>query len=214
MELERLMKERHTVRKYSDELVSSYLKGRIREKLNQLCINHRIKAFLEEDSISDTLGFIARLRSSNVENVILFKGDHYNVGYVAAEIMILIQSLGLNSWFIGSSINRNILEEDIVAIVVFGYGQTNGKAHRSKKVRQVSDYQPNRFPDWYFKGITASLLAPTALNRQPYYFNYNNGHVQLQVKESEYAEIEAGILSWYFENVSAHKLTYKTSESI
>lgn len=58
------------------------------------------------------------------------------------------------------------------------------------------------------------LLAPTALNRQPYYFNYNNGHVQLQVKESEYAEIEAGILSWYFENASAHKLTYKTSESI
>lgn len=202
-----LIRERHTVRKYLDMPVSNKLKNTINERLNQLCNDYQVETELKEDGKSALNGIMAKLMSGNIENVIIFKGDQYHVGYVAAEIMLYIQSLGLNSWFIGGSINRKKLGEDVVAMIPFGYGQTNGKAHKLKKVNQVSNFQSNKYPNWFLNGVTACLLAPTALNKQSFYINYNNGDVQLHVKESKYSRIEAGILSYFFENASGHKLT-------
>ncbi|WP_040468658.1 nitroreductase family protein [Limosilactobacillus gastricus] len=208
MDIKYIMQERHTVRKYKDELISANIKDKINAKIIELCHAHDISVDLETDGKTALRGIMTKFMSSNVKNVIAFKGDRYQVGYVAAELMLFIQELGLNSWFVGGSINRKKLGEDVVALLAFGYGQTNGKGHQTKTISQVSDYQPNRFPEWYLVGLNASLLAPTAFNKQHFYVDYNNGNPQIHVKTGPYAELEAGILSCFFEKSSGHKLTY------
>lgn len=208
MDIKYIMQERHTVRKYKDELISEDIKDKINVKIIELCHDHDVSVGLETDGATALRGVMTKFMSSNVKNMLVFKGDRYQVGYVAAELMLFIQELGLNSWFVGGSINRKKIGEDVVALLVFGHGQTNGKGHQTKTISQVSDYQPNRYPEWYLAGLNACLLAPTAFNKQHFYVDYNNGNPQIYMKTGPYAELEAGILSYFFEKASGYKLTY------
>ena len=48
--------------------------------------------------------------------------------------------------------------------------KSQGVPHKSKTADQISHYQ-GVVPDWFNAGIKALLLAPSALNRQPYIVN-------------------------------------------
>ncbi|KRL92253.1 nitroreductase family protein [Limosilactobacillus equigenerosi] len=207
MEIDDLMQQRHTVRKYQNRLISANIKEKISTQLNKLSMDYQINTEIRDDGKNALHGLMAKLMSDNVKNVIVFKGDNYHVGYVAAKLMLFIQQLGLNTWFVAGSINREKLGEETVGILVFGYGKTDGKAHKLKRVVQVSDYQSNKFPAWYLEGIKGCLLAPTAFNKQLFKLSYNNGNIKLQVKNSSYAKVEAGILSYFFEQGSGRKIT-------
>ena len=84
------------------------------------------------------------------------------------------QSLGLNTWWCGGMFNgknalKHLDDKDVRVngVIAIGYGKTQGVPHKSKTADQISHYQ-GVVPDWFNAGIKALLLAPSALNRQPY----------------------------------------------
>lgn len=63
------------------------------------------------------------------------------------------------------------------------------------KLPQVS--QSDNENNWFKQGVEAALKAPTVLNKQNFKFYLTDGVVKLEVKESPYAKLELGILSYF-----------------
>ena len=97
------------------------------------------------------------------------------VGYYGEQLMLLAQSLGLNSCWVGGTykvVNRayNVdLGQKLAAVIALGYGATQGVPHRSKAPQAVAPGYDGA-PEWFKRGVDAALLAPTALNQQKFSF--------------------------------------------
>lgn len=52
----------------------------------------------------------------------------------------------------------------VVEVVAVGYGQAQGKPHKSKTSQDISSYAGEE-PGWFADGVKAALLAPTALDK-------------------------------------------------
>ena len=100
------------------------------------------------------------------------KGDEVDekIGYYGERLVMRAQSLGLKICWVGL-IYSNIPgayeladDEKIACYISPGYGQTQGKSHKSKPVREISNAS-DLTPKWFNRGVEAALLATTA--RQP-----------------------------------------------
>ncbi len=205
---------RHTVRRYKPTEIDFDNRKFILERVNKLnsSYNLTMRAVFDDDSALSLLGKF--ILSKNARNFIVLAGkdnQQEQLGYCAADLMLYIQTLGLNSWFVGGTFNRKKLEEryheSVFGIVVFGYGLDNGKKHSSKSFNQVS--RSDEKVKWYEKGVVAALKSPTALNKQNFKFILANGVVKLEVKKSPYAKLELGILRYFFELASGKTIEKK-----
>ena len=205
---------RHTVRRYKPTEIDFDNRKFILERVNKLnsSYNLMMRAVFDDDSALSLLGKF--VLSKNARNFIVLAGkdnQQEQLGYCAADLMLYIQTLGLNSWFVGGTYNRQKLEnkyhEPVWGIVVLGYGLDSGKKHTCKSLNQVS--VSDNDVEWYKKGVVAALKAPTALNKQNFKFILANGVVELEVKESSYAKLELGILRYFFELASGKKIEKK-----
>lgn len=80
--------------------------------------------------------------------------------------------------------------EKLSLVIAIGYGKTNGTAHRSKAGEEVCKVNGN-MPEWFKKGIEASLLAPTAMNQQKYKFILKGNKVSAVCGNGFYTKIVA-----------------------
>lgn len=79
--------------------------------------------------------------------------------------------------------------------------------HKDKTLEDVSNI--NRLtPEWFKKGVTAALLAPTAVNQQKFYFEYvlsDEENQKPKVKAKKlfslvgYTNVDLGIAKYHFE---------------
>ena len=186
MDIREAMKERHTVRKYKDIKLSEDIirKINLRVKTNNESYNLDMK-FITDNNNALNL-FFKLIVSKNVNNYILLVGPDMpetdeKIGSAGADIMLYAQTLGLNTWWIGETYNKKLSisssDKKIIGVIAIGYGEDNGKAHKSKKDSEVSSYQGER-PEWFKKGIEAALLAPTALNKQEFMIRGNGKNDQ------------------------------------
>jgi len=83
-------------------------------------------------------------------------------------------------------------------LIVLGYGETQGGAHKAKTLEQVSDYK-NGDPDWYKEGLEAALLAPTAMNQQKFHFERDGEKVIAKASFGFYTKTDLGIVKYNFE---------------
>ena len=95
-------------------------------------------------------GFKARLVNfTNVRNYLALVGPECKeldgiVGYYGEQLVLLAQSLGLNSCWAGGTykvVNRayNVdLGQKLAAVIALGYGATQGVPHRSKAPQELS----------------------------------------------------------------------------
>lgn len=142
-----------------------------------------------------------------------FKADDLGerIGYYGEHLVLLAQTLGLNTCWVGLSYKKipdtYVLEEGevIKAYIAIGYGETQGASHKIKTVEQVSN-ATDVTPSWFKKGVEAALLAPTAVNQQKFSFEYvgmsNNRH-QVRAKKGisiiGYTQMDLGIAKYHFE---------------
>ena len=133
------------------------------------------------------------------------------VGYYGEQLVLLAQTLGLNTCWVGLSYRKvedayNVgKDEKLVCVIAIGYGETQGVTHKVKNVEQVSNAS-DLTPAWFKKGIEAALLAPTAVNQQKFSFEYvgmsNNRH-RIKAKKGfsiiGYSQIDLGIAKCHFE---------------
>ena len=142
-----------------------------------------------------------------------FKSDDLDerVGYYGEQLVLLAQTLGLNTCWVGLSYSKvpgtYVLDEGekIACYIAIGYGETQGVGHKIKTVEQVSNIS-DITPLWFKKGIEVALLAPTAVNQQKFSFEYigmrNNRH-QVRAKKGfsmiGYTKMDLGIAKYHFE---------------
>ena len=144
------------------------------------------------------------------------------IGYYGEQLVLLAQTLGLNTCWAGLSYSKipgtYELEdgEKIGCYIALGYGETQGKAHKSKEIKSVSNASEVT-PEWFNKGVEAALLAPTAINQQKFYIEYlgfkdNSKLPKVSARPlfsmAGYSKMDLGIVKYHFE-VGAGKESFE-----
>ncbi|WP_419498452.1 nitroreductase family protein, partial [Adlercreutzia equolifaciens] len=171
-------------------------------------------------------GFKARLVNfTNVRNYLALVGPECKeldgiVGYYGEQLVLLAQSLGLNSCWVGGTykvVNRayNVdLGQKLAAVVALGYGATQGVPHRSKAPQEVAPGYDGA-PEWFKRGVDAALLAPTALNQQKFSFALADEEdvpmVRASTRRGAFTQMDLGIAQCHFE-IGAGNALYRWAE--
>lgn len=207
MTIKEAMKERHMVRKYVDKKIHEDLVSKLNERIEE---NNRkydlsIKLMIDNDKAVNSI--IKLLLAKGVKNYIILAGNDTDdlaekLGYSSADIMLYAQTLGLNTWYVGGTFNRGVSKyvpnKKVIGIVAIGYGVNNGIAHKSKTLEEVSSYD-GTMPEWFKNGIEASLLAPTALNKQDYKIIGKNNKVKIEIDNGRFTGANKGLIKYHFE---------------
>ena len=228
MTLQEAIEARHSVRAYKAQPLAEDEARRLEEEIAEVNQTGNLHIQLirnEPKAFQGTLAKYGRFR--NVTSYLVMAGKRADdlderIGYYGEHLVLLAQTLGLNTCWVGLSYKKipdtYVLEEGevIKAYIAIGYGETQGTGHKIKTVEQVSrsavkslgstENVSEMIPSWFRKGVEAALLAPTAVNQQKFSFEYlgtNNGRHQVRAKKGfsviGYTQMDLGIAKYHFE---------------
>lgn len=228
MTIQEAIEDRHSVRAYKDQPLSEEVVKVLEEKIVKLNREGQLHIQLilnEPKAFQGTIAKYGKFRNAN--NYLVMAGRRADdlderVGYYGELLVLLAQTLGLNTCWVGLSYSKvpgtYVLGEDekIVCYIAIGYGETQGVSHKIKTVEQVSRSAVRTLdstkdasaatPSWFRRGIEAALLAPTAVNQQKFSFEYlgmKDGRHQVRAKKGfsliGYTQIDLGIAKYHFE---------------
>lgn len=217
MTIQEAIEARHSVRAYKDQPLTEEVIKVLTEKITELNKegNLHIQLILNEPKAFQ--GTLAKYgKFSGVRNYLVMAGKKADdmeerVGYYGEQLVLLAQTLGLNTCWVGLSYSKvpgtYVLEdgEKIACYIALGYGETQGVGHKVKTVEQVSNAS-DVTPSWFKKGVEAALLAPTAVNQQKFSFKIaerKNDRPQVIAKKGfsmlGYTQLDLGIAKYHFE---------------
>lgn len=205
------IRARHSVRSYEHKPVPAEIRARVQEAVDQANRDGglHIQVIWDEPVV-----FAGKVKGA--ENCIALvgrKGDDERLGYYGARILLEIQELGLNSVWVAMSFNKKEAEkrcelaegESVVNAIAFGYGTTEGKPHVSKPLDKHYT-ATGEVPDWFRAGMEAAMLAPTAINQQKFVFSLDGDTVTAKAKLGPWSKVDLGIVKYFFEVGSGHKV--------
>jgi hypothetical protein len=205
------MEKRHTVRKYSEQKVSNEILETIKKRINELNNEYGLSMKLITENKDAFGGFVKLFMTKGVRNYLILAGDETNdleekSGYCGIDVVLLAQQLGLNSWWVASTYNKEKVKKmiqtsskgKVSSIIALGYGVSNGRPHKSKNIDEVSKYMGTA-PEWFTKGVQAALLAPTAMNKQAFVLKGDGNKVAIICNNGIYSNIDKGIVKYCFE---------------
>ena len=197
MTIQEAILARHSVRAYKEEPLTEDVVKVLENEISQ--VNQKSKLHIqlilnEPKAFQGTLAKYGKFR--NVINYLVMAGKKAEdlderVGYYGEYLVLLAQTLGLNTCWVGLSYTKvpgtYVLDEGekIACYIAIGYGETQGTSHKIKTIEQVSNVS-ERTPLWFKKGVEAALLAPTAVNQQKFSFEYvgmKDGHHLVHAKK-------------------------------
>ena len=194
MTIQEAIEARHSVRAYKDQPLSEEIVKVLEDEIVKLNREGQLHIQLicnEPKAFQGTIAKYGKFRNAN--NYLVMAGEKAEdlderVGYYGEHLVLLAQTLGLNTCWVGLSYSKvpgtYVLGEDekIVCYIAIGYGETQGSGHKIKTVEQVSRSAVRTLgssknasditPSWFRKGVEAALLAPTAVNQQKFSFEY------------------------------------------
>ena len=204
---------RHSVRSYESRPVPDDLRAEI-EKAVDSANNEsglHIQVLWDQPQV-----FAGKIKGA--ENGIILIGKKSpdledRLGYYGAKVMMQLQMLGLNSVWVAMSFNKKeaaalctLAEgESIINAIAFGYGTTQGVAHKSKPVERCMNVKGD-VPEWFAKGMEAAMLAPTAINQQQFVFSLDGEKVSAKAKLGPFSKVDLGIVKYFFEIGSGKKV--------
>ena len=231
MTLQEAIEARHSVRAYKNEPLAEDVSRRLEEEIAEVNQKGRLHIQLIQDEPKAFQGTLAKYgKFRNVTSYLVMAGRKADdlderIGYYGEHLVLLAQTLGLNTCWVGLSYKKipdtYVLDEGevIKSYIAIGYGETQGTSHKIKTVEQVSNAS-EATPSWFKKGVEAALLAPTAVNQQKFFFHYvskasqsaersfeyvgmsNNRH-QVRAKKGfsmiGYTKMDLGIVKYHFE---------------
>lgn len=217
MTLQEAIVARHSVRAYQEQPLSDADAQALQDKMEQLNREGRLHIQLirnEPKAFQGTLAKYGKFRG--VTDYLVMAGVQADdlderIGYYGEQLVLFAQTIGLNTCWVGLSYTKipdtYVLNEGevIKAYIAIGYGETQGVAHKIKRIDQVSNAGDNT-PEWFRRGVEAALLAPTAINQQKFSFEYvgnTEGLPQVRTKKGfsliGYTHIDLGIAKCHFE---------------
>lgn len=209
-----IMKERHSVRQYKDDPIPEEIRKSLTEeveKQNKESGLH-MQIFFDEPKCFDSL-MSHYGKFSGVKNYLAIVGKkgsdlEEKAGYYGEKIVLLAQSQGINSCWVGLTHGKSkaVIEkgEKLVIIIALGYGKTQGAAHKSKPMEKLSSVKGD-MPDWFKTGMEGAMLAPTAVNQQKFLISYDGSKLTAKVNGSGFfTKVDLGIVKCDFELASEH----------
>ena len=218
MTLEEAIKARHSVRAYKAQPLTEDIVKVLEKEIEEQNRQGHLHIQLVKNEPKAFQGKLAKYgKFSNVTNYLVMAGQKAEdlderIGYYGEHLVLLAQTLGLNTCWVGLSYSKipgtYVLEEGevIKAYIAIGYGETQGVGHKIKTVGKASNAS-DITPSWFRKGVEAALLAPTAVNQQKFFFEYipakDSKPAQVIAKRSfsliGYTRLDLGIAKYHFE---------------
>ena len=210
MEIIQAMKNRHSVRQYTDKPIDPQVLQALQAEIdfcNKQAQLH-IQLVTNEPKAFDS--FMAHYgKFSGVTNYIALIGKKSAkldelCGYYGEHLVLKAQQLGLNTCWVAMSYKKIPdafsveKDEKLTVVIALGYGKNQGVAHKSKSAQAVSNISDSS-PEWFKSGIEAALLAPTAMNQQRFTLTYENGKVSAAARLGFYTKLDLGIVKYHFE---------------
>ena len=216
MTLQEAITARHSVRKYIDKEIPADIVTVLQDKIAEYNKVGNLNIQLVLNETRAFTGMLSYGSFSGVRNYFVMVGKKgadldERVGYYGEQLVLLAQTLGLNTCWVGLSYRRvpeayNVgKDEKLACMIALGYGETQGVSHKIKTIEQVSNAS-DLTPAWFKRGVEAALLAPTAVNQQKFSFEYvgmsNNRHLVRAKKGFSmigYTQMDLGIAKYHFE---------------
>lgn len=217
MTIEEAIKARHSVRNYKHQPLSEELIGVLQQKIDECNRLGNLHIQLVTNETKAFTGIMSYGQFSGVENYLVMAGQKADdlderVGYYGEQLVLLAQTLGLNTCWVGVSYRKVSsafqLEKDekVACVISLGYGEDKYRTHKIKSREEVSNAD-DLTPVWFNKGVDAALLAPTAVNQQKFFFELILGKKEgkMKVKASTsfsmigYTKMDLGIAKLHFE---------------
>ena len=225
MTIQEAIEARHSVRKYLDKEIPADVIVALQDKIVECNKVGNINIQLVQNETKAFTGMLSCGTFSGVKNYLVMIGKKAKdlderVGYYGEQIVLLAQTLGLNTCWVGLSYRKvpeayNVgKDEKLVCMIALGYGETQGVPHKIKSVANVSNAS-DITPSWFRKGVEAALLAPTAVNQHKFSFEYlgmKDGRHQVRAKKGfsmiGYTQMDLGIAKYHFE-IGAGKVNFE-----
>lgn len=211
MTLQEAIVARHSVRQYQEKPIEAEIVNRLNEEIN-LCNqegNLHIQLVLDEPK-AFTSGMVKYGRFVGVRNYLAMvgpKGADEAIGYYGERIVLLAQTLGLNSCWVGMSVGKQpdrytvAVSEKLHCVIALGYGTTQGVQHPMRPIENFIKIN-GTMPEWFRCGMEAAILAPTAVHQQKFEFELvDDKTVAARARFSMvgWAKLDLGIVKYNFE---------------
>ena len=216
MTLQEAIVARHSVRQYQGKPIEAEIIKRLNEEIafcNQKGGLH-IQLVLDEPQ-AFTGGMVKYGSFKGVHNYLAMvgpKGADEAIGYYGERLVLLAQTLGLNSCWVGLSFRKQPDQyqiadgEKLHCVIALGYGATQGVQHLMRPMEQFVKVN-GTMPEWFKRGMDAVLLAPTAVHQQKFEFELVDDHTvcaRARFTLVGYGKMDLGIVKYHFE-VAADK---------
>ena len=218
MTIQEAIEARHSVRAYTGQPLAADVVEVLEEKIRELNEKGHLHIQLIRNETKAFQGKLAKYgKFRGVNDYIVMAGQKSDdlderIGYYGEQLVLLAQTFGLNTCWVGLSYSKvpgtYVLEagEVIEAYISIGYGETQGVSHKIKRVEQVSNAN-DLTPSWFRQGVEAALLAPTAVNQQKFFFEYiparDGKPVRVLAKRNfsliGFTQMDLGIAKYHFE---------------
>ncbi len=222
MEMMEAIRQRHSVRQYTDEPIPAEKKAALQAEVdacNEAGGLH-IQLVTDEPRAFDSL--MAHYgKFTGVRNYIALVGEktedlEEKCGYYGERIALKAQMLGLNTCWVALTFSRGAARQHIqidsgealCVVIALGYGETQGEPHKSKDIGAVSRASDDA-PDWFRAGAEAALLAPTAMNQQKFLLEWKDGKVRVSAGKGFYVKVDLGIVMYHFEQGAGGNVIWK-----
>lgn len=214
------LKARHSVRAYTDQPLNLEQVSALQAEIDACNKEGNLAIKLVTDDPAAFDSAMAHYgKFTGVRNYIILAGPkaadlEVRCGYYGERIALLAQDLGLNTCWVALTFKKRYVKtlvekgNQLVVVLALGYGETQGVEHHNKDIDQVSMDVPGSggAPDWFYRGVKAALLAPTATNQQSFKLVYTdkideNGKPYVVAKNEGgfFSKVDLGIVKLHFE---------------
>lgn len=221
MTLQEAIVARHSVRQYLEKPIEASVVERLNEeitlcnqegKLHIQLVTNEPKAFSSSNAF--TYG-----KFRGVSNYLAMVGPKWAdeaIGYYGERLVLLAQTLGLNSCWVGLTFKKQPDQytiangEKLHCVIALGYGATQGVQHPMRQMERFVAVNGSMLwrprdvvlPDWFKRGMEAALRAPTAVNQQKFFIELiykNTVHAYARFSLVGYTKMDLGIVKYHFE---------------
>lgn len=211
MTIQEAIVARHSVRQYQEKPIEAATIDRLNEEI-AVCNkegNLHIQLVLDEPK-AFVGGMVKYGRFVGVRNYLAMvgpKGADEAIGYYGERIVLLAQTLGLNSCWVGMSVGRQpdryvvAPGEKLHCVVALGYGANQGVQHPMRPMEKFVKVN-GEMPGWFRRGMEAAMLAPTAVHQQKFEFELvddNTVAARTRFSLVGWAKLDLGIVKYNFE---------------
>lgn len=217
MDIMQAITQRHSVRAYTEQPIEQEKREQLDALAEQYSRDGDISIQIVYD---DPAGFDSRLAHygsfQNVSNYIILAGRRgedidERCGYFGEKLVLDAQMMGLNTCWVALTFNKKRVKEllgsdmQLCVVISLGYGADNGRVRKSKPIEKVTDAKDA--PEWFYDGVRAALLAPTAVNQQKFRFSLIDGEPVAKIAGiGSCIKVDLGIVKYHFEAATGRKV--------